>query len=144
MARKYQIRNTLENLPFYNVEIKNLKKDNKKFNNSRILSELLSNSKSKKLSNYQLSKELPFFPKRPKKLITHQILKNILPLYDTVGISRSQYAHKGYAEVYNVEVVDRISLSGSLFLAESSIIDLFSDLLQQKKDLNTFYQQKSS
>ena len=62
-----------------------------------------------------------------------QILKYILPLYDTVGISRSQYAHKGYAETYNVEVADKISLNDSLFLAKSSIIDLFKDLLQEKR-----------
>ena len=76
-----------------------------------------------------MSKELPFFPKRPKKLTKHQILKNILPLYDTVGISKRQYAFKGYAETYNVEVADRKSLSDSLFLAKSSIINWFKDLL---------------
>ena len=58
---------------------------------------------------------------------------NILPFYNRVGISRSQYVHKGYAEVFNVEVVDRISSGDPLFLAKSSIIDLFSDLLQEKK-----------
>ena len=40
---------------------------------------------------------------------------------------------KGYAETYNVEVTDRISLSDSLFLAKSSIIDLFKDLLEEKR-----------
>ena len=59
--------------------------------------------------------------------------KNILPFYNRVGISRSQYVHKGYAEVFNVEVVDRISSDDPLFLAKSSIIDFFSDLLQEKK-----------
>ena len=38
-----------------------------------------------------------------------------------------------YAETYDVEVVDRISLSDSLFLAKSSIIDLFKDLLKEKR-----------
>ena len=80
-----------------------------------------------------MPKELPFSSKRPKKLTKHQILKNILPLYDTVGISKRQYAFKGYAETYNVEVADRKSLSDSLFLAKSSIIDLFKDLLQEKR-----------
>ena len=50
-----------------------------------------------------------------------------------VGISRSQRAHRDYAETYNIEVTDRESLSDSLFLAESSIIDLFSDLLEEKR-----------
>ena len=65
----------------------------------------------------------------------------MLPLYDRVGISKRQRAFRGRAETYNVEVVDRKSLSDSLFLARSSIVDLFSDLLQEKKVLNTFYQQ---
>ena len=47
-----------------------------------------------------------------------------------VGISR---AHRDYAATYNIEVTDRESLSDSLFLAESSIIDLFSDLLEEKR-----------
>ena len=80
-----------------------------------------------------MSKELPFFPKRPKKLTKHQILKNILPLDDRVGISKRQYAFKGYAETYNVEVTDRKSLSDSLYLVKSSIIDLFKDLLEEKR-----------
>ena len=54
----------------------------------------------------------------------HQILKNILPFYDTF---------KGYAETYNIEVADRESSSDSLFLAKSSIVDLFRDLLQEKR-----------
>ena len=39
----------------------------------------------------------------------HEILKNIVPLYDRVGISSSQYPHKGFVETSNVEVIDRIS-----------------------------------
>ena len=61
------------------------------------------------------------------------MLQNILPFYDSVGVSRSKYAHKHYAENYNVEVTDKISLSDSLFLAKSSINDLFKDLLQEKR-----------
>ena len=87
----------------------------------------------KTLKNYQLSKVLPFFPKRFKKLTKHQILSNILPIYDTLGVSSVERAFKGYIETYNVEVVDRISLRDSLFLAKSSIIDLFKDLLQEKR-----------
>ena len=59
-----------------------------------------------------MSKELPFFPKRskrPKRVTKHQILQNILPFYDSVGISKRERAFKGYAETYNVEVTDRIS-----------------------------------
>ena len=55
----------------------------------------------------------------------HQILRNILPLYDSVGISKRERAFKNYTETYEVEVVDRISLSDSLHLAKSSVIDFF-------------------
>ena len=120
MTLKYKIRNALKNLPFYSKEINNLRKNNKKFNNARILSEVpFSPKKSKKLSNHQLSNALPFFPKRPKKLTKHQILKNILPLYDTVGITKSQRAFRNYAETYNVQVVDKESLSDSYFTNKS-------------------------
>ena len=99
MAQKYKIRNTLKSLPFYSEDIKNQKQKNKKFSNIRLLSELpFFPKKCKKLTNKQLSEVLPFFPKRPKKLTKHQILKHILPLYDTVGIPRNQTVHKGYAE----------------------------------------------
>ena len=87
----------------------------------------------KDLTNHQLSKELPFFPKRSKRLTKHQILKNILPFYDSVGISGKQHAFRNYAETYDVEVADRNSLSDSLFLAKSSIIDLFKNLLKEKR-----------
>ena len=63
----------------------------------------------------------------------HQILKNILPYYDTVGILRKQHAFRSYAETYEVEVVDKISLSDSMLLAKSSIIEFFSDLLSKKR-----------
>ena len=134
MAQNYKIENTLKNLPFYSEEIKNWKKRKKKTSNIDILSELP--PFYKKLSNFQLSKELPFFPKgskRPKRLTQYQALKNILTFYDSVSISRIQHAFRNYAETYDVEVVDRISLSDSLFLAKSSIIDLFKDLLKEKR-----------
>ena len=71
-----KIRNTLKNLPFI------VKKSKVFF------------KKTKKLNNYQLSKVLSFSPKRSKKMTKHQILKNTLPLYDTVGISRSHMLTK--------------------------------------------------
>ena len=119
MAQNYKIRNMLNNLPFYSDKINKINKKIKKFTNARILSELPFFPKTaKNLANYQLSKELPFFPKRskrPKRLRKHQILRNILPFYDSVGISRKQHAFRNYAETYDVEVVDRISLSDPLF-----------------------------
>ena len=89
MAQNYKIENTLKNLPFYSEEIRECKKKNK------ILSELP--FFAKKISNFQLSKELPFFPKRskrPKRLTKYQALKNILPFYDSIDISRIQHAYR--------------------------------------------------
>ena len=60
-------------------------------------------------------------------------------MQDTVGISRRERAFKGYIETYNVEVVDK---SDSLFLAKSSIADLFKDLLQEKKGLKNILSTK--
>ena len=87
--------------------------------------------------NIQLSKELPFHPserkKRPKRLSKHQILQNVLPCFDSVGISRREHTHKYYVETYDVEVIDNKSLDDSLFLANKSINDLFRDLLREKR-----------
>ena len=115
MRSHYKIQGLLKNLPFYNSKIKKIKKkDFKNFINNRFLSDLpFFPKKVKNLTNYQLLRELPCFSKRskrPKRLIKHQILKNILPFYDSVCISRKQRAFRGYAETYEVEVVDRISL----------------------------------
>ena len=128
----------LKKIPFYGNKIKKIKKKKiKRFTNARFLSELpFFPKKSKRLINYQSSEELSFFPrksKRPKRVTKYQILKNILPFYDSVGISRKQRAFRNYAETYKVEVVRRISLSDSLFSAKISIIDLFLDLLKEKR-----------
>ena len=78
-------------MSFYSEEMKNWKKKKKKAINIDILPE--SQSFSKKL-NIDLSKELPFFPpktkKRYKRLAKYQILSNILPFFDSAGISRRQ------------------------------------------------------
>ena len=83
-----KIRNTFKNLPFYSEGIKSLRKNNKKFGNIRLLSELpVFPKKSKKITNYQLWKERQFFskrlerPKRSKRLTKHQILQNIVPFF---------------------------------------------------------------
>ena len=126
----------LKNLPFYSDKKNKIKKKIKKFANARVFSELpFFPKKPKELTNYHLSKELPFFPrksKRTKSLTKHQILKNILPFYDSVCILRKQHAFRNYVETSELEVVDRISLIDSLLLAKSSIIDFFKDLLQEK------------
>ena len=137
MRQKYKIKGLPKKLPFYTSKIKKFKKNKNIFTNNRFLSELpFFPKKVKNLTNYQLSRELPFFPKRskrPKRLTKNQILRNILPFYDRVGISKKERAFRYYAETYNVEVTDTKSLSESLFLAKSSTIDLFSDLLEGKR-----------
>ena len=136
MRSYYKIKDLLKNLPFYTSEIKKSKKKKINFTNARFLSELLFFPKNvKDLTNYQLSRELPFFPrksKKPKRLTKHHILKNILPYHDSVGTLRKQHAFRNYSGTYEVEVLDRINLNDSLFLAKSTIIDLFLDLLKEK------------
>ena len=139
MASKYEKMSLLKNLPFYSEESKSVKKTAKNF---VILNYYLNNyylsffKETKEWTNEQLSDALPFPPKRnkrSKRLTKHQILQNILPLYDSVGISRREHAHKYYAETCDVEVIDNTSLDDSLFLAKSSINNLFRDLLREKR-----------
>ena len=42
----------------------------------------------------------------------------MLPLYDSVVILRREHAHKYYAEIYDVEIIDSINLDDSLFLSK--------------------------
>ena len=124
-------------MSFYSAETKSVKKEKKKTSNISLLSELpFFPKKLKKLTIKQLSDVLPFPPKRPrtlKRLTKHQILENILPFYDSVGILRREPAHRYCAETYNVEVIDNKNLDDSLFLAKSSINNLFRDLLREKR-----------
>ena len=109
-------------------KLKVIKKKNKKNSNFKIFTK-----KPKELTNKQLSDVLPFLPKKPKRRTKYQILSNILPFFDTAGISRKQYAFRNYAGTYGVEVMDTKSLDDSLFSAKRSIIDLFRDLLEEKR-----------
>ena len=103
----------LKNQLFYSEEIKSNKKKNKEFSNIKFLSELpFFPKKSKKLTIKQLSDVLP---KRSKRLTKYQILSNVLPFFDDVGISRRERALREYVESYNVEVMDAKSLGDSLF-----------------------------
>ena len=125
MAQNYKNKNRLKKFPFYSEEIKSVKRNNEKIGNINLL---LNYHFFQELSNKQLSDILPFpqkRKKRSKRLTKHQILQNILPLYDSVVISRTKHAHKYYAETYDVEVVDNKRLDDSLFLAKKSINHLF-------------------
>ena len=126
----YKNKDLLKIQPFYSSEIKNDKKKKKKTENISRLP-----TYSKNLTNKQLSDLLPFPPnrkKRSKRLTKYQILSNILPFFDTAGISRKRYAFRNYAGTYEVEVIDTKSLDDSLFLSKRSIKVFFKDLLEEK------------
>ena len=105
MAQKYKIRNLLKNLPFYSEKIKSSKTITKNLViSSFYLNYHFSIKKPKELTNKQPSEALPVPPKlskRPKRLTKHQILQNILPFYDSVGISKKERAFRGYAETWS-------------------------------------------
>ena len=128
MRSQYKNKDLLKNKPFYSSKIKS---------DINLLSELPSFCKEpKELTNIELSKVLPSLPekpKRPKRLTKRQILENILPFFDSVGIVRSEHAHQYAAETYDVEITNRISIDNSLFLAKSSINELLKDLLREKR-----------
>ena len=128
MSPHYKNKDLLKIHPFYSSDIENNKKTKKKT--------FRSSSSSKKLTTIDLSEELPFFPsrkKRPKRLTKYQILSNILPFFDSTGISRKQYAFRNYAGTYEVEIMDSKSLDDSLFLAKRSIKDFLKDSLEEKR-----------
>ena len=131
MVSHYKKKDLLKIHPFYSGEIKNDQTNKKKIRNISRLP-----SSSKKLSNIELSKVLPFLPekpKRPKRLTKYQILSNILPFFDSAGILRKQTAFRNYAGTYEAEVIDSKSLDDSFFLAKRSINDFFRDLLEEKR-----------
>ena len=145
MHSQYKNKELLKNQPFYRSEIKSNKK-NKEFSNIKFLSEWPFFSKEpkepKELTIKQLSDVLPFPPKKPKRskrLTKYQILSNVLPFFDDVGISRREHALREYAETYDVEIMDNKSLDDSLFLGKRSIKDFLKDLLEEKKDSYTIY-----
>ena len=99
-------------LPFYTSEIqKSIKKP-------RIKKEVI---KKPKISNKELSQALLFHPKKTKKLTKRQILENILPFFEDIGIAKRERAFRGSAE------------TDSLYLAKGSIINFLEDKLQEKR-----------
>ena len=76
--------------------------------------------------------------KERKKLTKYQILSNALPFFDSVGITKREHAQRGYAEPFNVQIMDSKSLDDSLFLAKQSIKDFYRELLEKKGGLNMF------
>ena len=71
--------------------------------------------------------------KKCKNLTRRQILKDILPFFEDIGITKRELAFRGSAETYNVEVIDSVGLIDSLNLAKRSITDFLKDQLQEKR-----------
>ena len=114
----------------------------KEFTNAKLLSELQFfekpiKAKIKQLTTKKLLQEQPFY-KQSIKNITLKKLKNYellheLPFYDDINISRKERAFRGYAETYNVEIINNKSLSDLFYVSKNSIKNLFDELLREKK-----------
>ena len=84
-----------------------------------------------------LLKQLPFYKqaiKKPciKKLSNQELLRE-LPYYDDINISKSERTFRGYAETYNVEIINNKNLRDSLSVSKNSIKNLFDELLREKR-----------
>ena len=92
---------------------------------------------SSKNNDVNYFKELPFFNvsiEKPKI----KSLKNIdllaeLPFYDQLNIIKTYQSFSGYAVSYKVKIVDKKDLIVQLEASNSSIKDLFNDLLNETK-----------
>ena len=71
--------------------------------------------------------------KKCQNLTRRQILKDILPFFEDIGLTRRECTFRGSAETYNVEVIDSVGLIDSLNLAKRSITDFLKDQLQEKR-----------
>ena len=122
-SQNYKNTDLLQFDPFYTTETE-IKKNPR--GNRNVI-------KRPKITNKQLSQTLPFHPKETRKLTKRRILENILPFFDAMAISRREYAFRIYEETYNVEVIDNIGLTDSLFLAKPSIKDFLKNMLKEKR-----------
>ena len=82
-------------------------------------------------------KEFPFY-KKPIEKPKIKPLKNIyqlaeLPFYEQMSIIKTNQAFRGYAMPYKVEIIERKGLIVQLEASNTSIKDLFSNLLNQTK-----------
>ena len=131
--------NLLKHLPFYG---KTIKPRIKKFTNAKLLSELPFfekpiKAKIKQLNIKKLLNEKPFYKqpiKKPRiKKLSNQELLRELPFYDDINISRNEKALRGYAETYEVEIINNRNLSDLLSVSKNSIKNLFDELLREKR-----------
>ena len=55
-----------------------------------------------------------------------------MPFFEDIAITKRERALRGYAETYNVEVLDNTGLRDSFYLPKRSIIDFLKDMLKEK------------
>ena len=58
-----------------------------------------------------------------------------LPFYEELNVTETDHVFKGYARNYKVELIEKKDPIKQLEASKSSIIDLFSDLLDETKVL---------
>ena len=68
--------------------------------------------------------------------VKHIDLLSELALYEKLNVVKTDEAFMGYAMSYKVELVEKNDPSIQLEARKSTIIDLFNDLLEQKKISN--------
>ena len=67
-----------------------------------------------------------------KKLSNIRLLKK-LPIFDELNFVKNKTAFSGYARSYKIEIVDKKDVITQLKSSESSIENLFKDLLMEMK-----------
>ena len=55
-----------------------------------------------------------------------------MSFFEDIAITKRERALRGYAETYNVEVLDNTGLRDSFYLPKRSIIDFLKDMLKEK------------
>ena len=113
---------------------------NQEFTNAKLLAELPFFKKSikakiKKLTIKELLQEQLFYKqpiKKPriKKLSNYELLRE-LPFDDDINISMKERALRGYAETYKVEIVNNKNLSDSFFVSKNKKFIWF--IIKRKK-----------
>ena len=55
-----------------------------------------------------------------------------MSFFEDIAITKRERALRGYAETYNVEVLDNTGLRDSFYLPKRSITDFLKDMLKEK------------
>ena len=56
-----------------------------------------------------------------------------MSFFEDIAITKRERALRGYAETYNVEVLDNTGLRDSFYLPKRSITDFLKDMLKEKR-----------